>query len=260
MRARAWRRMPSVIAVVLACGCAPEGSDRALLEELRVLAVRAEPAEAGPGATIALDALVADPRGEGRAVSRTWAVCTPDPVLGEASCAEPGRTIPLGTGSAATLTVATDVLDAVPPEDRERGIDLFVLLSVSAGSAAGGADAEEEVAFKRVRISTDPAPNTNPSFESLSLAGAGEGEGEVVRLEARATAVSAEPFDGSLGPDVEDMKFSWFATAGKLQHPITYGEPTASANEWTAQRPATLWVVLRDGRGGVDWIGRTVDP
>lgn len=256
MRARAWRIGPVIAAAVLGSGCAPEGSDRALVDELRVLAVRARPPEVAPGASVALDALVADPRGRGRHVAWSWAVCTPDPLAGEASCAEPGRTVPLGVGTAATLSVAADTLDDVPPEERERGIDLFVLLSVAAGAAPGGPGEEEEIAFKRVRVSTDAAPNANPSIESLSLSG----EGREVRLEARATAASAESFEGSLGPDVEDMKFSWFATAGKLENPITYGEPTGSVNAWAAERPATIWVVLRDGRGGTDWVVREIAP
>lgn len=224
-----------------------------MLEELRVLGVTAEPAEAQPGADVSLDALVVDPLGEGfREVEIAWAVCTPDPNVGQASCAEPGRTVPLAVGTGATLSVAADALDGLSPEAALLGIDLFVVVAASAPNISGVAAEDSEVAFKRVRVSTDTIPNVNPELSWFGPASTPV-VGRETLLQAAATVESLESFEGPLGPDEELLRFSWYTTAGPLERGVTLGEPLASSLTWEAESPATLYVVLRDGRGGLDW-------
>ena len=57
--------------------------------------------------------------------------------------------------------------------------------------------------------------------------------------------------------------FSFFATAGEISSlrstdTTATGEPAETWVEWTApagpQPAVRFWVVLRDGRGGTDWL------
>jgi hypothetical protein len=140
------------------------------------------------------------------------------------------------------------------PEDAEDGIDLLVVVEVSAGS-------ESVSALKRVRVSTSMEPNTNPVLEELQLADSSVSPVSVdpgVGLSLRATpaAGSQQPFDGPDGPTQEEMRFTWLATAGQIETPVTFEESDgAGENTWTSpdDGDATLWVIMRDGRGGVDW-------
>lgn len=242
-----------VAAAIGAPGCDPGTSDRWLLEELRVIGVRAEPAEAQPGTDVALESLVVDPLGDGqREVQVAWAVCTPDANLGQASCAEPGRTVPLGIGTGATLSIPSDALDGLSAEAALFGIDFYVVVAASAPDVPELAAEDAEVAFKRIRVSTDPVPNVNPELAWFGPA-SDPVDGHKTLLQAAATIESAEEFQGPLGLDVEELRFSWYTTAGALDRGVTLGDPLASELEWEATDGATLYVVLRDGRGGLNW-------
>lgn len=251
-------KLAFALAALAAAGCDEATSERWLLEEVRVLAVKAEPPETQPGGTVSLSALAVDPLGAGfRTLSIAWGVCVPDPAVGQASCAEPGRTIPLGTGSSATLTVAADVLDGLDPDLALRGIDLFVVVAASAPEVDGVDGADGEAAFKRVRVSTDPLPNANPRIAWFNPASIPE-DGETTLLQAAVTDDSVEEFEGGLGPDVETIRYSWYTTAGALERGVTLGEPIASDLKWKVERPATLYLTARDDRGGLDWVVREV--
>ena len=65
------------VAVSLTLGCAPElVDDSSQIRSLRVLAVRAEPAEPSPGETVRLRALVVAPDGTATEPSLRWSFCT----------------------------------------------------------------------------------------------------------------------------------------------------------------------------------------
>lgn len=225
------------------------------MNELRILAMRAEPPEVMPGGSAVLEALVADPLGEGRVVSYAWGLCTPDPAAGVASCAEPGRTVALGLGSAQTITIPADALDGLPPEVQEQGIDLFAVLSVSAEVGADGEEARDD-AFKRVRVSTSTAPNRNPAIESLEAPTSGSGMEEEFPVTATPTAASLETYEGPVSTVTEEMRYTWLSSGGELDAAVSYGAPSTGVGSvnWTVEGAATLWVVLRDPRGGITWV------
>jgi len=69
-------RLVVLVATVVAAfggGCLDDLPSPTLVDDLRVLAVRAEPPEVGPGTTVALDALVVDPAG--REITYAWYAC-----------------------------------------------------------------------------------------------------------------------------------------------------------------------------------------
>ena len=70
----------------------------------------------------------------------------------------------------------------------------------------------------------------------------------------------------SIEPDAgaERLNYSFFATAGTLSElrsadATSTGQPRATTVDYTAPGtpgPVRLWVVVRDGRGGVGWLER----
>ena len=61
----------------------------------------------------------------------------------------------------------------------------------------------------------------------------------------------------------ESIRVAWLGTAGEFEVDHTgrdESDPTTwSRNRWTVQAGRHfIWVVVRDARGGVDWIGREV--
>jgi hypothetical protein len=191
-------------------------------------------------------------------------------MVGAASCGEEGRTVSLGFDTALTLTISPTMLDGLPAAEQALGIDAFVVLMVDA--PANGVEPEaREIAFKRIRVSTSASPNTNPSIDEFLVHGSPAADvhaegGDVLPLAATASAGSLQNFVDPLGePQIEELKYSWFATGGRFEHGLTFGDSVTgeTTNEWHVPdvvEPADLWLVLRDPRGGVDWRHRRVLP
>jgi hypothetical protein len=80
-------------------------------------------------------------------------------------------------------------------------------------------------------------------------------------------------FEGSTRELEEFLSYRYYTTAGELSHAITGGKPNAFVDDakvtdvsadWTApplQQQATIWIVVHDDRGGVGWssISATID-
>ena len=100
------------------------------------------------------------------------------------------------------------------------------------------------------------------------------GQGQTVTLEASWADDSAESYpvfdvqSHTLLTQREAMVVSWYATQGSFEHDSTgrSGNETelVTSNHWTAGAAGRvhLWVVLRDDRGGTDFVGYDleVDP
>lgn len=58
----------------------------------------------------------------------------------------------------------------------------------------------------------------------------------------------------------ESLLFSWFSTGGDFEKQRSYDEVPANAflPPTSAAKPVRIWVVVRDGRNGVDWASREV--
>jgi hypothetical protein len=251
-------------------GCNDPLPSRALVDDLRVLAVRAEPPEAAPGATITFDALVGDVEVPSRAFRRGWALCTPG-VDGVATCGDPGRVTALGTGSTATWTVPDDLLDDLSPDDAAIGRDVYVVFGIELdGLDSAPEEGEHDVAFKRVRISTNPEPNANPVIEALLLdrnsseAPLPVDVGARTELLVLATQESRQQYMLHGDLEQEDMRYTWLVTRGSIADPVSWGDSGGvSETRWavpgSGEPDLMLWVVLRDGRGGTAWARQRVE-
>lgn len=265
-----------VLGTLLVAGCQPALADRAVVVDLRVLGVRAEPPEAAPGAAVTFDTLVADPGGAGRELSYAWAICAPGDG-GVGRCGDPANILALGSGLTATWTVPADALAGLDADSARVGVDVFVVLGIEArGAVDASGDTPHDVAFKRVRISTNPAPNANPVLTSFAVAGqTSPGAVTVVPevdlpLEARPASDAQEAYLLASGAQaVEEARFTWLITSGGVGDAVSFGEADANGDAvgrtiWNlpsgveASATATVWVVLRDGRGGTTWATQNV--
>ena len=264
---RAWSLS---IALLLGCQPAPEERRPSFIDGPRLLAVRAQPAEARPGATITLEALRVD-----AIEPPTFAFCVKGRSAAEYNAVDDAC---LGDGPfiipiAATATLPLDgcaLFGSEPrppppgqpplrPADPDETGGYFQPVRVAGRTIEG---------FGAVRLSCElpavPAgiaqayrerfrPNRNPTGLTLELT-----EG---RLTARWDPESREPFvrfdvaSGQLEERSERLRISWFSTGSPLPTDVT---EVPEGNEASLEFPlegrlTRVWAVLRDDRGGITW-------
>lgn len=240
--------------LVVAAGCQPNfGSPLSLVTEPRVVAVRAEPAEATPGQRVMLTPLVVSPSGTVAMPSLDWSVCLqPKPATENdvvaAACSQAGGTTPVATGAAApTISLPSNGCrlfgpDLPPqvagqPPPRSRPADAtggyYQPLRVDLGGASsfalerircGAAGASMELAQQ---FQAQYTPNQNPTLAPLAAAVDGVpatldgiARGARVSFSVGWTAESPERYpvvdalDQILVTRREAMSVAWFASDG----------------------------------------------
>jgi hypothetical protein len=287
----------SILHVLVGCAPAP-GPPPSIVTDVRILALRGDPAEAAPGAAVTVAALVVSPDGTVDAPAVDWARCDAPKPLGEnnvvaADCLG-DDVAPLGTGPQVALAIPGDVCakfgpDTPQPKEgepplRPRDPDVTggfyqPIRGILPAAAASGADlvalALERVTCNLAGAPTDVAAdfraryqaNRNPDLLDVGGAGGPVAPGAKVVLDPRWSDDSAEtfplydPVTRTLSDRRETLRLSFYATAGAFAHDRTGfsadDSSVTGANEWTApSEPSTvhLWAVLRDSRGGVDWL------
>jgi hypothetical protein len=188
-------------ALAFATGCDEEFKPASVVDKLRVLAARSEPAEINPGKVAQLTGLVVDPT---RAAKPTvfWIACDPDPFnQGRTACATtdtfedpssldlssgelpPGMHF-IGLGDRAAYLAPADLFAPVPadsPVRQDGTVALILMLAI--GEEVSPLAPKEELAavFERVRnketdaviglfriiVSEKPVANLNPEFATL---------------------------------------------------------------------------------------------
>lgn len=281
-------RLAPVAALVALAACDTDFAPQYLVKELRVLAVRAEvdggtAADATPGSTVLLRALVANPHGDPFTVR--WYGCLPrgdeaaPSCLDEAVLRDPARlattagVVPLGEGE--TISVRVDdyaaaveaalgfVLDRALSEPTYQCL-LYAEMPVVAVVEGGG---RRELALKRVRVtpaSDDPriqgpplaredpqrpdyVPNDNPVALAVlrSLTGGGSCAG----------GITVGPTDGAYGAG--ETALCGIAAAGSTQEYNVCdgaGEPDA-----TREGISWQWYVTAGEFPDADGIGNATD-
>jgi len=252
----------------------------AIIDQPRVLAVIAEPAEAHPGAAVQYRAVIAAPDGPVDAAPR-WAFCTaPKPPTEDnavsAACLDDAHLVALGDAATVTAALPSNGCLQFGPETppgnfRPRDAD-----------ATGGyyqpvrAEVDGLIAFglSRITCHLPSAPgnvahdydlqyvgNANPTLDPLVVPGAPADTD--VTLTASWPASAAEhylyydPQSQRLITRREALRLSWFATGGSLAVDASAVAETSDATSvsttWHTPPagPAQLWLILRDSRGGL---------
>jgi hypothetical protein len=147
-------------------------------------------------------------------------------------------------------------------------VPVFIGYEASDGS---GTPEGVERGVRRLTLKLTATANRNPKLEEVlrddaPLTGTLPPGTEVV-LRPRLADGSAERFTGPEGEQSEQIFYSWFATGGgevkqfRSLEPVDdkAGNPTTKYETPAEPQRVTFYVVARDGRGGVDWLERTVE-
>ncbi len=172
-------------------------------------------------------------------------------------------------------TVPDDYLDALTDDEKLEGTTAIVTLTAipTVEGDTGTLDTaieDIEVAYKRVPVSLATTPNHNPTVLGLTIDDVAITPGATVTLTRGQTyAISCELADDALEDYVyvndtgvsedrtEEPYFSWYLQEGSFDQSNTLWPYTAV--DYTVAADATLteqslWVVVRDRRGGMAWI------
>jgi hypothetical protein len=263
--------MRALLAALALCaaGCPAGLEEQQHISKLRVLGIRADPPElvlepdAGLPATHLTALGVAPPD---TTAEVDFALCAdlsgvPSPTLdcpGDAGLPLPEGRLDLSDprilSLAASLQLNAGSIDAGAIEAQlDKGVPLLVGFTVSAG-------AEKLSGFQTITLRTAARgpPNQNPVLLDLEIGDGGTVQpGETVRL---------QPDTGPKQAASVRYLYSFFSTAGSISSfhstdTTSTGQTAPTWVDWTAPpeaQPVHLWVVVRDGRGGIDWMERTV--
>ncbi len=275
-----------VLASALFAACTtPPNQRQFLVEENRIIAVTATPAEVVPGQAVSLQAYFAGPRGTPLDQQTTWSVCVTPKAPSEDNAVAPAcldaGVMQLGPGSpqhSFTATVPADACarfgpDTPPGDFRPRGADptggYYQPFRVDAVPLSRTA-----IGMARIVCNLPSAPpelaqiyrtqyraNLAPQFTlAAPVRVAADTDVEFTATWAAADAESYLWFDAASTTLIqrhESMRVTWFVTAGELPVDASFVDEADVANStnitWhapTTPGPVTLWAVLRDSRGG----------
>jgi len=263
----------AVLAVTSVIACRPDlDSGEAAVTSVRVLAVRAEPAEARPGVQATYQALVADPSASNASESILWRWCTaPKPPsennVVSSTCLDPVNLVPAGSGAMVLATTPANACslfgpDTPPGDFRPRDADVTGGYYAPIRADIAGADptfylariicnlaeAPTDIAAAYAR---DYPANKNPHLLPLGARVDGReasfdaiAAGSSVELTAAWSVEDAEVYvsfdraSQTLKARRESMRVSWYSTAGQFETGSTgraEDDPvTTTQNVWTA--------------------------
>lgn len=164
----------------------------------------------------------------------------------------------------------------------DRGFPLTVRMTARVGAGQGE---DEEIAVKQLLLLREGVtPNENPRIDGLLVADqpavAGGPlvvptvPGEPVVLEALVDAEQAETYEHEGEARTEQLALSWYTTRGRIDRPVTWYDAERVPIEELRENeldveggvPAepgdvvTLWLVLRDDRGGTAFASAEIQP
>lgn len=288
------RRALATCVVGMLVGCQPDlGDAPSLITATSILAVRADPPEARPGAEIAYRALVASPGGTVEDARALWAFCAAPKPLTEnnavsTECLADGVR-PIG-GPAVSIDAklpvdACTLFGPDPPQgelrprdpDSTGGFYQPVRLRLSSLTAFTLTRVTCDLPNAPIDVAIDLVKryvaNRNPTLAPLRAVLGGKEialdaipGGALLELRTGWSEGDAEaypmfdPGSGMLVNRREALRVSWFATEGELGNDVTGREEDdpVTSTETTFRAPGTpgvvhLWLVLRDSRGGSDF-------
>ena len=272
--------------LVVAAACTPDFAAASDVGDLRILAVQAEPPEAQYDASstpptvdqMVVTVLAADPRAA-NPMTMTFQLCAP---TDSRRCDDGPATDPVVRALSPTpLQVpATALLNAIAADDLKGfgGVRVQFSFSVDDGDPGGPVYGSKVLLFSP----RGGVPNRNPVIQDLLLtqAGVAFGPGTVapeatlelplgveIGLRPRVAPGSREQYTtvdyrGNTVTLEEQPRYSFFVTPGaeigvdRADEPLD-GVAPPDGLSWIAARAAgaagTLWIVVRDGRGGESW-------
>lgn len=186
-------------ALLLLCACDEQFAPETLVDSLRLIGVRTEPADLAPGETARVQGLVQDPSRPGQRTTVLWIGCDPDPFnLNRSACSDPAvlnnpaalnagaGQLPkgvrlIGLNTMASYAASKELFSVLPENDPRRKtgtVGQILAFVVGKEIALPPTDAEFEALFRqvqakevaslialfRIRISENPERNHNPKI------------------------------------------------------------------------------------------------
>ena len=229
------------------------------IDRLRILAVRAEPAEPAPGDLVTFESLTVHPDNDDLVTA--WFACLLEASSsygceGLGDTADTGADIPEGLIGyepdwPPTYVPDESALEGLTDEERVEGRNiLLTLVAFENGEEIDFEDEGAELATKRIPVSENPDPNHNPTISKLQVDGVDLPDGGLLQVDAKRTytftpvlsedAVQTYSYtttDGLTEQRVEEPYFTFYAEGGTL------GGSSAlypySDFDWTAPTDAT---------------------
>jgi hypothetical protein len=272
----------AALAAVCLAACTPDFEASSDVRDLRVLAVQAEPPEAqfDPSTTdpVAVDVhvLAGDPRTATPPTTLHAAICAP---TDSHRCDEGPPIDDLGTRPLSTTLLIPPEFVALAQADDDLkglgGIRVQYSFSVDHGDGSGTVYGSKVLLFSP----RGGTPNHNPAIAKVQLSREGVASGEVavgekLRIPAN-VEIGLRPVlvDGSREQYVttdlrgntvtlhEQPRYSFFVAPGaevdrdSADEPLDGVAPPDGLSRITLHSvPGTLWIVVRDGRGGESWV------
>lgn len=233
-------------------GCAPNlGAPDTLVTSTTILAIRAEPAEAKPGAAVAFTALVAAPGPLAGPPVIVWSFCSaPRPLVTDAvvspSCVHGTSVVAAGQGPSVTANTPTDGCSLFGPDTASSGLRP-VDPDATGGyyqpllAELGGADPSVDL----VRIRCDLAGASSAAAAAFAATYVPNANPELLPLEATIGGVPASLASIPAGARV-DLRVSWPAASAE-----TYAYYDAATDTVTTQREA-MSVAWHSNGGALD--------
>jgi len=240
-----------------------------LLNDLRVLSLKANNPEVNPGDSVNITPFISDYSGAGRALTYSVEGCV-DPGLeigAEYSCTDrsdkttwvaetavSGISAPYYTGTAPSfsVTVPTTILVGRSTESQNNGVAYLVIYRLKTGDIT-------VTAIKRIFASTRTTKNSNPTVSQILVNGAALADRPTTKstLTLTVPSTSLEQYTvlttgGASISKTEELLYSWYINDGEL----TEERSSVDKNtEWTpaASVPTAGTIVVnvvRDRRGG----------
>ncbi len=291
--------LPLLLIAPLLASCDVQQLSRSWeIDRLRILAVKAEPAEPGPGDTVTFEGLVVSPKAELEMVM--WIGCLGSDldvfgceidasILGDLEGLDPEEMTAeelfelyqtlqeaglMGVEPylPPSFVVPDDILDDLSEEERNEGLSLFV--QVTAIPQGSGGEDDVELGLKRVPVSDAATPNHNPVIDHLLIDGVEIAAGTVLEVEAgqpytfdpvladdAIETYSYQMIDGSWEDRVEEPYFSIYIEQGDTDAVNTLYPH--SDFDWTAPAAPedpemTVWIIVQDRRGGMSWWSQEI--
>ena len=273
-----------LLGLLLVTACDDEFAAPSLVTNLRLLAVQADSPFAQPGQEVHLTALAHDP--EQRPLSWAWGSCFDDASSLALDCLRATSFDSLVIGERASHSIIVPataksyvgVVVVVCPGRIQRGETFGIPLSCVDEAGRALPPGDFELGVKRVFVH-DPNQNRNPRIGQLRWDGAPWPEGEVKvsackktqelrcvsfvehTIELQSDAAEEMSVDREGNPFDEQAVVQLYATGGKFEHDIRAVKDAQTS--WSARASdsgelVTLWLVVRDDRGGVSWITRSI--
>ena len=272
------------LCLLVASACADDFDPPSRVQDLRVLAVRADTPFALPGSEVRLEALAHDP--QERAVTWGWGTCLESASSIAIDCLRAlrfeslhiGRDIPRHTlrvpdTDAPFLGIVTVACPGRIVAGDTEGVPLACVDEADRALPLSAF----ELGLKRVYLRA-PNLNHNPEIAEVVWDGKAWPEAEVRReaclrpardgcaawsehaVEVRAPGAVEQSVDQEGRPVTEQVVVQYYATAGEFDDDArVIARPGTTWRARAGDRGSvTLWFVVRDDRGGVSWTARSL--